>query len=187
LGRLFKEFAVTICVAILISGVVSVTLTPMLCSRFLREHKKGDDEHGRLYKVTEKGFDWLLGVYVRTLGPVLRHPRQVLVFSAVVLVATMWGFFIHSNLRWRLGPLEWLIATPGFHHWHHTLGEQRDRNFASMLPLMDWIFGTFHLPRKQWPSAYGIEAKLPDSLAGQLVYPLRPPHVTLTAPVVTNR
>ena len=42
-----------------------------------------------------------------------------------------------------------------------------------MLPIMDWIFGTHYLPRKQWPSAYGINEKLPSSLAGQLVYPLR--------------
>ena len=117
-------------------------------------------------------------------------PNGTLVPVLIVLVATMWGFFIHSNLRWRLGPLEWVIATPGFHHWHHTLGEQRDRNYASMLPLMDRIFGTHHLPRKQWPSAYGIEATLPDSLGRQLIYPLRPPPPTQAAiaePVVTDR
>ncbi|HYP68015.1 MAG TPA: sterol desaturase family protein [Thiobacillaceae bacterium] len=97
------------------------------------------------------------------------------VSALLVLALTMWGFFIHSNLRWRFGPLEWLIATPHFHHWHHTLGGERDRNYASMLPLMDWIFGTLHLPRKQWPEAYGIEAKLPASITGQMLYPLRPP------------
>jgi sterol desaturase/sphingolipid hydroxylase (fatty acid hydroxylase superfamily) len=75
----------------------------------------------------------------------------------------MWGFLIHANARWRLGPLEWLISTPAFHRWHHTVGEQRDRNYASMLSLMDRIFGTYHLPRNQWPSAYGIEEKPPAS------------------------
>jgi sterol desaturase/sphingolipid hydroxylase (fatty acid hydroxylase superfamily) len=68
-----------------------------------------------------------------------------------------------------------LIATPAFHHWHHTLGEPRDRNYASMLPCMDRLFGTWHLPRKQWPSSYGIDAKLPDSLGMQLIYPFLPP------------
>jgi sterol desaturase/sphingolipid hydroxylase (fatty acid hydroxylase superfamily) len=101
-------------------------------------------------------------------------PSGNLVPMLIVIVATMWGFFIHSNLRWRLGPLEWVIATPGFHHWHHTLGGERDRNYASMLPLMDRVFGTLHLPRRQWPAAYGIEAKLPASLGGQLLYPLLP-------------
>jgi sterol desaturase/sphingolipid hydroxylase (fatty acid hydroxylase superfamily) len=100
-------------------------------------------------------------------------PTGSLVPVVIVLVATTWGFFIHSNLRWRLGPLESLIATPAFHHWHHTLGEPRDRNFASMLPWMDRLFGTHYLPR-QWPSAYGIDTKLPDSLSRQLLYPLLP-------------
>lgn len=100
-------------------------------------------------------------------------PTGSLVPVVVVLVATMWGFFIHSNLRWRLGPLEWLVATPAFHHWHHTLREPRDRNFASMLPWMDRIFGTFYLP-KHWPTTYGTDTKLPESLGGQLMYPFLP-------------
>ena len=102
-------------------------------------------------------------------------PSGGAVAAILVLVLTMWGFFIHANLRWRLGPLEWLIATPGFHHWHHTLAEPRDRNFASTLPVMDWIFGTLHLPRREWPAAYGIREKLPRSLGDQLIYPLRLP------------
>jgi hypothetical protein len=53
---------------------------------------------------------------------------------------------------------------------------------------MDWIFGTHHLPRGQWPSAYGIEATLPGSVAGQLLYPLdpRPQQVSAPEPVVAN-
>jgi sterol desaturase/sphingolipid hydroxylase (fatty acid hydroxylase superfamily) len=101
-------------------------------------------------------------------------PEGGTVSALVVLLLTMWGFFIHSNLRWRLGPLEWLIATPAFHHWHHTANEQRDRNFAPMLPWIDWIFGTLHLPKDRWPTAYGIDAKLPETLGEQLIYPLRP-------------
>jgi hypothetical protein len=45
----------------------------------------------------------------------------------IVLIATIWGFFIHSNLKRRLGLIEWLISTPAFHHWHHTLREPLDR------------------------------------------------------------
>lgn len=116
----------------------------------------------------------LIPVYILGLATPLT-PAGGVVSALLVLVITMWGFLIHANVRWRLGPLEWVIATPAFHHWHHTLAEPRDRNFASMLPCMDWIFGTYHLPRKQWPSAYGIETQLPASLGGQLVYPLRLP------------
>ena len=113
-------------------------------------------------------------------------PTGSLVPVLIVLIATTWGFFIHSNLRWRLGPLEWVIATPAFHHWHHTLKDHRDHNYASMLPWIDRIFGTYYLP-KQWPSAYGVEAKLPSSLGEQLMYPLRPPpEVGLPGPVAAD-
>jgi len=115
----------------------------------------------------------LIPIYILGLGA----PQSVqgtLVATLLMLFVTVWGFFIHSNLRLRLGPLEWLFSTPRFHHWHHTLREPRDRNYASMLPWMDRLFGTHHLPPKQWPEAYGIEAKLPESLVGQLIYPFQP-------------
>ncbi len=89
-GRLFREFAVVIGVAILVSGFVSLSLTPMLCSRFLRP--EGEKKPGRLFRWSERGFDVMLGLYARTLGPALRHPRRVLAMSAVVLVATGWMF-----------------------------------------------------------------------------------------------
>ena len=92
----------------------------------------------------------------------------------VVLLATVWGFFIHANIHWRLGPLEWLVATPAFHHWHHTNDENRDRNYASLLPMMDRLFGTLHLPAQHWPPVYGIDAAMPPGLAGQLLNPLSP-------------
>src|SRR4029077_8455982 len=61
LGRLFHEFAVTICVAILISGFVSLSLTPMLCSRYLRP--PGETQHGRFYETTERALDALFRAY----------------------------------------------------------------------------------------------------------------------------
>src|SRR5579862_9383607 len=90
LGRLFREFAVTICVAILISGVVSVTLTPMLCSRFLRapEHH----EHGWFYRTTEKFFDGMLHAYDVTLKLVLRHRLFTMATFVIVLAGTIWMF-----------------------------------------------------------------------------------------------
>lgn len=99
------------------------------------------------------------------------------------LFGTIWGFFIHANLRWRFGPLEWLISTPGFHHWHHTLDGPINHNYASTLPWLDWVFGTLHLPRHDWPASYGIVAKLPETLAGQLVYPLSPDRPAPELPV----
>ena len=84
LGRLFREFAVTITVAILISGLVSVSFTPMLCSRFLRAHDP-NEKHNWLYRLAEGGFDALYRAYAWSLGGVLKH-RFIMgaVFVAVV-------------------------------------------------------------------------------------------------------
>ena len=92
IGKLFHEFAVTIGVAILVSGVVSLTLTPMLSSRFLRSsHGK---EQGRFYQTTERLFErWLAG-YERSLGWVMGRRRATLVFSFVILVLTGFLFVI---------------------------------------------------------------------------------------------
>src|SRR5215831_12804926 len=87
LGRLFREFAVTITAAILISGVVSVTLTPMLCSRFLKavdHHKKP----GRLFRATEAVFEGMLDIYDHSLQFVLRHRAATLLVSLAVLIGT---------------------------------------------------------------------------------------------------
>ena len=91
----------------------------------------------------------------------------------IVVIGTVWGFFIHANIRLRLGALEWLVATPAFHHWHHTNDAQRDRNYATLLPVIDRIFGTLHLPGRAWPPVYGIDATVPKGMAGQLLQPFR--------------
>ena len=90
----------------------------------------------------------------------------------LLLIGTVWGFFIHANLRWRFGPLEWLVATPAFHHWHHSKFEHINRNYASTLPVLDRLFGTHHLP-PEWPASCGIEAPMPVGLGGQLLAPWR--------------
>jgi HAE1 family hydrophobic/amphiphilic exporter-1 len=86
-GRLFHEFAVTIAASILVSGFVSLTLTPMLSSRFLRPHS--EETHGRMYQVTEAGYQWLLGVYARCLGWVMNHRRTTMMFSFGILAGTV--------------------------------------------------------------------------------------------------
>ncbi|MBI3568817.1 MAG: efflux RND transporter permease subunit [Gemmatimonadetes bacterium] len=92
IGKLFHEFAVTIGVAILVSGFVSLTLTPMLSSRFLRHQHK--EEQGRFYRATERFFDDWLGLYERTLAVVMRHRPATLVFSFAILVGTGWMFWV---------------------------------------------------------------------------------------------
>jgi hydrophobic/amphiphilic exporter-1 (mainly G- bacteria), HAE1 family len=89
LGRLFREFAVTIGVAILVSGVVSLTLTPMLASRFLRPESRAP---GRLYGATERFFDGMLWLYRISLEWVLRHRLSTLIASLAILIATLYLF-----------------------------------------------------------------------------------------------
>ena len=91
IGKLFHEFAVTIGAAILVSGFVSLTLTPMLSSRFLKsQHGK---THGRLYQASERFYDAWLRLYERTLAWVMERRPLTLAFSFIILVATAYLFW----------------------------------------------------------------------------------------------
>ncbi len=87
LGRLLNEFAITIGAAILISGFISLTLTPMLASRFLKP--ESEKHHGRVYMALENGFERLLGLYEWSLRKVLVYRRATLVLSLVILAVTV--------------------------------------------------------------------------------------------------
>ncbi len=92
LGRLFREFAVTICTAILISGMVSISLTPMLCSRFLKDTR--EDKHGAFYRAMESVFQGMLRTYSVSLRWVLDHRPVMLAMFLVVLSVTGWFYVI---------------------------------------------------------------------------------------------
>jgi len=92
LGRLFHEFAVTIGSAILVSGFVSLTLTPLLSAKFLRAHK--GEKHGKLYQATEKMFDGMLSLYESGLRFALRQRAMTLMLSLAILAATVWLFIV---------------------------------------------------------------------------------------------
>src|SRR5438067_3250974 len=91
IGKLFHEFAVTIGVAILVSGFVSLTLTPMLSSRFLKSDH--GVQHGAVYAASERLYERTVGVYERSLTWVMARRPATLVFSLVILVATAWLFW----------------------------------------------------------------------------------------------
>ena len=91
-GRLMHEFAVTIAAAILVSGFVSLTLTPMLCGRFLRPPAK--EEHGRVYRFTERAFDTWLRLYAWSLKHALRFRGTVMVISIALLAGTVYLFIV---------------------------------------------------------------------------------------------
>ena len=92
IGRLLHEFAVTIVSAVLVSGFVSLSLTPMLCSRMLKSHK--GETHGRMYQFFEHVFDGMQNFYRRTLQVCLAHRRIVLFAFGLILVATVFLFVV---------------------------------------------------------------------------------------------
>ena len=106
----------------------------------------------------------------------------------VAVTGNAWGVFIHTNVKWRLGWFEWLISSPAFHHWHHTNDgpDVINKNYAPMLPWMDWLFGTFYLPRV-FPEKYGTDTPMPEGIAEQLLQPLMPGTVVRDGAEVAQR
>lgn len=97
------------------------------------------------------------------------------VFLFLMPFTTLMSAFVHADLDWTLGPLRYVIASPVFHRWHHTLPDEGgNTNFASNFAFFDVLFGTFYMPEKKLPRVYGIvENDMPEGLAPQLLYPLR--------------
>ena len=91
-GRLFREFAITLSAAVAVSAIVSLTLTPMMCARLLKAEDK--TKHGRLYLLTDRMFQGMLDAYDRSLQWVLRHQAFTLGVAIVTMVATIWLYVI---------------------------------------------------------------------------------------------
>ncbi|MFZ2640021.1 MAG: efflux RND transporter permease subunit, partial [Verrucomicrobiia bacterium] len=101
LGRLLHEFAVTIGAAVLVSGFVSLTLTPMMCSRFVRP--SATEKHGRFYGILESAFDAMLHVYEVTLQSVMRHRWVMMAVLALTFVLTV---YLGMKMPWSIFPTE---------------------------------------------------------------------------------
>ncbi|MBD0315486.1 MAG: efflux RND transporter permease subunit, partial [Nitrospiraceae bacterium] len=93
MGRLFREFAITLSVAILVSLVVSLTTTPMMCARLLKPAAAGH-QHGPWYRFSERMFEWLRGGYAGSLGWVLRHPPGILVLTLATMALSIYLYTI---------------------------------------------------------------------------------------------
>lgn len=133
---------------------------------------------------SSRQMDWLAGSRMHIVDILVTRaaafaPVFVLGFSPAAVYAylafvSFHAVFIHANLRWRWKRVRWLIATPEFHHWHHTSDEEGlDRNFAVLLPFWDVLFRTAHMPG-HWPKEYGtVNFQPPETWLGQLAYPFR--------------
>jgi hydrophobe/amphiphile efflux-1 (HAE1) family protein len=95
IGRLFREFAIVVTLTIVVSAVVSLTLTPMMCSLFIRDEKHA--KHGRFYMMTERFFDGMLHAYTRGLDFVLRHQRLTLITFFLTLATTVFLYVIEPK------------------------------------------------------------------------------------------
>jgi multidrug efflux pump len=91
-GRLFREFAITLSASIIISGVVSLVLTPMMCAKLLSHEEPA--RRGRLFRISERAFDAMLKAYEAGLRGALRHQRLMLVFTAATFVASIWLYMV---------------------------------------------------------------------------------------------
>ena len=132
-----------------------------------------------------RNLDWMAGARMHILEIIALRaftviPMFVLGFSPsavnlYVLVVYLYATFVHANIGWRFPIIERFIVTPRFHHWHHGVEKEAiDVNFAIHFPLLDRMFGTYYLPRDQWPQAYGIAGHpVPSGYIAQLRYPFQ--------------
>ncbi len=105
---------------------------------------------------------------------VLGFPLETL--AALIAFRGIWAIYIHSNVRFPLGPLRMLIGAPELHHWHHDL-DRHAGNYANISPLMDILFGTYTCPDHE-PEKFGIKEDFPKHYIGQLMHPLLPGRLT---------
>jgi sterol desaturase/sphingolipid hydroxylase (fatty acid hydroxylase superfamily) len=130
--------------------------------------------------------DWLAGSRLHLVDVIVTRgltyvPIFVLGFSNAALMIYVFlvavqATFIHANVRWEFRPVRRLIATPAFHHWHHTAEHDAiDRNFSVHTPVWDLLFGTYYLPDR-WPTRYGLAGgrEVPSGWVRQLLHPIRP-------------
>lgn len=134
---------------------------------------------------SSRKMDWLAGsrthlVEVLMTRALVMLPLYLCGFSpaalnAYVILVGVQAVAIHANVGINFGPLRYLLATPQFHHWHHSKDRQyMDANYAVHLPVIDMMFGTYRCPKGQWPEEYGIvSGEPPPSFWSQLLHPFR--------------
>jgi sterol desaturase/sphingolipid hydroxylase (fatty acid hydroxylase superfamily) len=154
---------------------------------------------GRLWKFHaihhgSRELTWMSAVRLHPVNDVLTRMAQAvpfvaLGFSPLVIAAylpflTFYAILLHANLRWDFGPLRMVLASPAFHRWHHAdETAARDKNFAGLLPVWDWLFGTLYLPRGVHPQVFGAQGEaVPAGWLAQMAYPFRT-RKAISAPV----
>lgn len=128
--------------------------------------------------------DWLASARVHPIDQVFVKSVTILplyvigfteqTFGFYLVVIALQAIFVHSNVRFRFGPLRWLVSTPEFHHWHHAAEQQAiNKNYAGQLPFVDLVFGTLYMPKNRMPEKYGVSEPVPSGYLKQMIYPFR--------------
>ena len=166
--------------------VIAVTLLADLCfylvHRLFHEVPWLWNFHAVHHSIVE--MDWLAAARVHPIDQILTKGSGLMIvfalgFSAEAIAVHATGYalqsyFVHSNVRFRCGGLRWLLAAPGFHHWHHAnQPEAHNKNYAGQLPMWDLLFGTLYMPEGVTPAHYGVDDPVPPTYLRQLVYPFR--------------
>ena len=95
--------------------------------------------------------------------------------NAYIFIVYLYATFVHANLSWKFPVVEKYLVTPRFHHWHHGIEKEAiDVNFSIHFPVLDRLFGTYHLPDGKWPAGYGVIGHpVPKGYWKQFLYPFR--------------
>ena len=128
--------------------------------------------------------DWISGVRVHPLDGLIVGPPFVVLVAAgfgvrlagvLAVIQLAIGFFLHANVRWRLRILQPVVATPEFHHWHHSSeADALNMNYSTLLPIWDLVFGTYFMPGGgRRPEVYGTTTPMPQQFMPQLAHPFR--------------
>jgi len=133
---------------------------------------------------SSKTLDWISAARAHPLNelagrtasmlPLLALGFQVEAAAVIAPLITLYALFLHANVDWDWGRLRTVIASPRFHRWHHTSeAEGRDKNFATLFPVWDILFGTYYMPKARIPERFGTDTPVPEGLFAQLAFPFR--------------
>jgi multidrug efflux pump len=139
IGRLFREFAVTLTMAIMVSMLVSLTTTPMMCAALLRSRYQ--EKHGKIYQANERIFDWILRCYEKSLGWVLRHQPLILFVTLLTMGATA---FLYVNPQG-------IFSAAGYraHQWFHSRATRTSPFSRCAAAWRSWRRSCWRA--RQWP------------------------------------
>jgi len=165
-------------------GIASIWQALQLCGAHRLGHATRLWRFHKLHHSSED-LDWLSAVRVHPVNDVLSKlalavPLACLGFPLSALAGyvpflTFYAILLRANVSWSFGPLRYVIASPLFHRWHHTIEDQgHDKNFAPLFPFVDFLFGTFYMPRLHRPERFGTtRTVVPETFIGQLMFPFR--------------